>query len=151
MTWICLSSNNYESLYRKSTYNMATKAPVKPAAKAPAKKAAPKAKQADISTPAPAPVHRTIVGKEDLVKQIAARAGIPLKEATRAVEAFLEEVRAQIAADHDVRLIGFGAWEIRQYAARTVTSVRGGQKVAIPARRQVGFSVGKTLAQAARQ
>src|ERR1700676_697030 len=90
-----------------------------------------------------------IVGKGELAHQMAARSGLSLKDAEKALDAFTEVVRENLAHGKEVRLIGFGSWSLRKIAARTVKSIRTGKDVSLPAHRRVGFSVGTTLAQAA--
>jgi len=90
-----------------------------------------------------------IVGKDELIHQIAARAGLNLKETSKVIDAFTEVVREDVAQGHEVRLMGFGTWNLRQVAARRVKSIRGGNQITLPARKRVGFSVGAVLSQAA--
>jgi DNA-binding protein HU-beta len=93
--------------------------------------------------------HESVVGKDELVHQIAAKAGLNLKETTKVLDAFTEVVREDVSQGHEVRLMGFGTWSLRQVAARKVKSIRGGKQITIPARKRVGFSVGAVLSQAA--
>src|SRR5712692_533164 len=93
--------------------------------------------------------HSTIVGKDELVHQIAAKAGLNLKETSKVIDAFTEVVCEDVAQGHEVRLMGFGTWNLRKVAARQVKSIRGGHQITIPARKRVGFSVGAVLSQAA--
>jgi DNA-binding protein HU-beta len=58
-------------------------------------------------------------------------------------------VREEVAKGKEVRLMGFGTWNLRNVAARKVKSIRGGNQITIPARKRVGFSVGAVLSQAA--
>ncbi len=97
-----------------------------------------------------APVKRqVVVGKDELIHQIAARSGLNLKETSKVIDAFTEVVREGIAQGHEVRLMGFGTWNLRAVAPRRVKSIRGGDQITIPARKRVGFSVGAVLSQAA--
>jgi DNA-binding protein HU-beta len=93
--------------------------------------------------------NHAVVGKDELIHQIAARAGMNLKETSKIIDAFTEVVREDIAQGHEVRLMGFGTWNLREVAARKVKSIRGGKQITIPARKRVGFSVGAVLSQAA--
>ncbi len=93
--------------------------------------------------------HETVVGKDELIYQIAAKAGLNLKETTKVLDAFTEVVREDVSQGHEVRLMGFGTWSLRHVAARKVKSIRGGKQITIPARKRVGFSVGAVLSQAA--
>ena len=93
--------------------------------------------------------NNTVIGKDELIHQVAARAGLNLKETSKVIDAFTEIVREDIAQGHEVRLMGFGTWNLRQVAARKVKSIRSGKQITIPARTRVGFSVGAVLSQAA--
>ena len=90
-----------------------------------------------------------VVGKDELIHQIAARAGLNLKETSKVIDAFTDVVREDVSQGHEVRLMGFGTWNLRDVAPRRVKSIRGGDQITIPARRRVGFSVGAVLSQAA--
>src|SRR5258706_212420 len=91
----------------------------------------------------------TVVGKDELIHRIAAKAGLNLKETNNCIDAFTEVVKEEVSKGHEVRLMGFGTWNLRNVAARKVKSIRGGHQITIPARKRVGFSVGAVLAQAA--
>ena len=90
-----------------------------------------------------------VVGKDELIHQIAARAGMNLKETSKVIDAFTEVVREDVSKGQEVRLMGFGTWNLRDVAPRKVKSIRGGNQITIPARKRVGFSVGAVLSQAA--
>lgn len=91
----------------------------------------------------------SVIGKDELIHQIAARSGLNLKDTSKVIDAFTEVVREGVAHGHEVRLMGFGTWNLRNVAARRVKSIRGGTQIVIPARKRVGFSVGAVLSQAA--
>ncbi len=93
--------------------------------------------------------HSNVVGKDELIHQVTAKAGMNLKETSKSIDAFTEVVEEDLAQGHEVRLMGFGTWNLRNVAARNVKSIRGGKQITIPARKRVGFSVGAVLAQAA--
>ncbi|GCE12925.1 HU family DNA-binding protein [Tengunoibacter tsumagoiensis] len=92
-----------------------------------------------------------VVGKDELIHQVAAKAGMNLKETNKVIDAFTEVVREGVAKGYEVRLMGFGTWNLRDVAPRRVKSIRGGDQITIPARKRVGFSVGAVLSQAAMQ
>lgn len=92
-----------------------------------------------------------VVGKDELIHQVAAQAGLNLKETSKVIDALTEVIRENVAQGFEVRLMGFGTWNLREVAARKVKSIRGGQQITIPARTRVGFSVGAVLATAAQQ
>ena len=90
-----------------------------------------------------------MVGKDDLVHQIAAKAGTNLKDTNEIIDAFTQVVCEEVGKGKEVRLMGFGTWNLRDVAARKVKSIRGGNQITIPARKRAGFSVGAVLSQAA--
>ena len=90
-----------------------------------------------------------IVGKGELAHQVAARSGLTLKDAEKALDAFTEVVHDNLSHGREVRLIGFGSWSLREVSARKVKSIRTGRELHLPAHKRVGFSVGTELAQAA--
>ena len=89
------------------------------------------------------------VGKGELAHQIAARSGLSLKDAEKALDAFTEVVHENLSHGREVRLIGFGSWSLREVSARKVKSIRTGRELSLPAHKRVGFSVGTTLSKAA--
>jgi DNA-binding protein HU-beta len=91
----------------------------------------------------------TVVGKDELIHQVAAKAGMNLKDTNKVINAFTEVIREGVASGHEVRLMGFGTWNLRDVAPRRVKSIRGGDQIIIPARKRVGFSVGAVLSHAA--
>ncbi len=94
--------------------------------------------------------HRTsVIGKEEIIHQVAGQAEVSLQDATKAIDALTWVVRTEVAKGHTVRLMGFGTWELRKVGARRVKSIRGGKEITIPARHRVGFSVGAVLSTAA--
>jgi DNA-binding protein HU-beta len=101
-----------------------------------------------MKTNVPAKDH-VVIGKDELIHQVAARAGLNLKETSKVIDAFTEVVREDVARGHEVRLMGFGTWNLREVASRRVKSIRGGVPITIPARKRVGFSVGAVLSKAA--
>ena len=97
------------------------------------------------------PARPEIVGKEELVHQVAARSNTNLTVVREVIEAFTEVVQENITNGRQVRIMGFGTWELRQRSPRSVKSIRGGQTITIPAHHHVGFSAGAILAAAAQQ
>lgn len=83
--------------------------------------------------------------KEQLVKAVAAKAGVTQREAARAVDAFCGAVREALAAGNEVRLVGFGTFLVRERAARKGRNIRTGEEITIPPRRVVAFRAGSNL------
>ena len=87
--------------------------------------------------------------KTDLVKAVAAKTGLKLKDAARAVDALLEAVQEAVAQGEDVRVPGFGTFAVKERAARKGRDLRTGEEITIPATKVVAFRAGKLLKVAA--
>ncbi len=62
----------------------------------------------------------TVVGKDELIHQVAAKAGLNLKETSKVIDAFTEVVCEDVAQGHEVRLMGFGTWNLRLFLLENV-------------------------------
>ncbi|MGB9848909.1 MAG: HU family DNA-binding protein [Moorellaceae bacterium] len=89
--------------------------------------------------------------KTDLVRAVAAKAGLKVKDADRAVGAFLEVIQEAVARGEEVRVPGFGAFVVKERAARKGRDLRTGKEITIPAAKVVAFRAGKFLKTAAAQ
>jgi len=78
------------------------------------------------------------VTKEALVAAAAAKAGLPKKQVAAALGALLDSIAESLAAGEQVKLPGFGTFEIRQRAARKARDFRGGV-IEIPPGRRIVF------------
>lgn len=85
------------------------------------------------------------IGKQELIRRVAAKAGKSAKETTDIVNVTLEIVRESLEAGDDVRLVGFGAFSVRSTAARTGVNPQTREKIQVPARQRVKFTPGKEL------
>ena len=83
--------------------------------------------------------------KSQLTEAVAAKAKITKKDAAAAVEAVLDVITEALAAGEDVKITGFGGFEVKARAARTGRNPKTGETVAIPASKYVAFSAGSTL------
>ena len=81
--------------------------------------------------------------KLQLTEAVAAKAQISKKDA--AVDAVLDVIAEALAAGDDVKITGFGGFEVKARAARTGRNPKTGETVEIPASKYVAFSAGSTL------
>ena len=86
--------------------------------------------------------------KSDVVNAVASAAGITQSNANKVVDAVFAAITAALKAGDEVRLVGFGTFSVKDRAAGEGRNPRTGEKIAIPASRQVKFSVGKGLKEA---
>ena len=71
--------------------------------------------------------------------------GMTKKEAAEAVNAILDVIADALAAGDDVKITGFGSFEVKARAARTGRNPKTGEAVEIPASKYVAFSAGTAL------
>ena len=82
------------------------------------------------------------MNKSELISEVASKTALPKKDAEKAVNAFIDTVKAAIAKKDKVQLIGFGTFEARVREARTGKNPRTGEILEVPASRAVKFKVG---------
>ncbi len=85
------------------------------------------------------------MNKTELVAAIADEAGLSKKDAEKAVNAFVDVVKAQLKKDDKVQLVGFGTFEVTKRAARTGRNPQTGAAMKIKASKAPKFSAGKGL------
>jgi DNA-binding protein HU-beta len=88
------------------------------------------------------------IGRQELSKRIAKEAKLTQKQAAQVLEVTLDTIRQALQEGHEVRLVGFGSFKVRQSAARRGVNPRNGQNIEVPAKDRVRFSPGKELADA---
>lgn len=86
-----------------------------------------------------------MVTKKDLVDVVAAKAELSKKDASEAVNAFLEAIQTSLKEEGKVTLTGFGTFEVRERAARTGRNPRTGETLKIKASKVPAFKAGKEL------
>lgn len=89
-----------------------------------------------------------ILNKDALITAIAAETGLTKADAGRALDATLNTVKKGLVEGKDVRLHGIGSLRTKLAAARTGCNPKTGEKIQIPARREVKFSVSEDLKKA---
>lgn len=85
------------------------------------------------------------MNKTELVKKIAADAGLTQKQAAAALDTVIAAVIDTVAEGGKVTLPGFGTFEIRERAARTGRNPRTGEAVEIAAAKAPAFKAGKAF------
>ena len=85
------------------------------------------------------------MNKEDLVRQVAAKAAITKKDAEKAVSAITEVIMDSLADGESIKLVGFGSFECRERKSRTGRNPQTGEEMIIPATTVPYFSPGKFL------
>lgn len=83
--------------------------------------------------------------KQELISVVASKAGLTKKDASAAVEAFLDAVAASLKKGEAVLLTGFGKFEVRQRASRPGINPHTKSKITLPATKVPAFKAGKAL------
>jgi DNA-binding protein HU-beta len=90
------------------------------------------------------------VTKAEFTDRVASKSGLSKRDATKAVDAFLDSITEALRSGEQVSFTGFGKFSPQQRKERQGVNPRTGQKVTIPAARVPKFSAGSALKQALR-
>lgn len=84
--------------------------------------------------------------KRDLVNEVAEEMGAYLKkDVGQAVDIMLEAIVEALAEDRRVEIRGFGSFSVRQRKARTTKNPRTGKVMKIASRKNLHFTMSKSL------
>jgi DNA-binding protein HU-beta len=85
------------------------------------------------------------MNKSDLIASVVDRSGLTRQDATKAVEAAIETIVDTLKAGEDVRLVGFGTFQVVKRAAGVGRNLRTGQQITIPESKAPKFRAGQVL------
>lgn len=85
------------------------------------------------------------MNKVELVDAIAKETELSKKDSEAALKAFVTIVSKQLAAGHEVQLIGFGTFGVGKRAARNGRNPKTGETIKIKASKSPKFKAGKAL------
>ena len=83
--------------------------------------------------------------KADIAEKLYQELGLNKREAKELVEMFFEEIRASLEGGHQVKLSGFGNFDLRDKNQRPGRNPKTGEEIPISARRVVTFRPGQKL------
>jgi integration host factor subunit alpha len=83
--------------------------------------------------------------KADMAEKLFEELGLNKREAKELVELFFEEVRAALEHGRQVKLSGFGNFDLREKNERPGRNPKTGEEIPISARRVVTFRSGQKL------
>jgi len=83
--------------------------------------------------------------KADMAEKLFDELGLNKREAKELVEQFFEEIRAALEAGQQVKLSGFGNFDLRDKNQRPGRNPKTGEEIPISARRVVTFRPGQKL------
>lgn len=85
------------------------------------------------------------MNKTELVAAVAEKSGLTRKDSEKAVNAAFDAITESLVKGEKVALVGFGAFEVKERAARVGRNPQTKEEITIPASRVASFKVGKAL------
>lgn len=83
--------------------------------------------------------------KADIAEMLYDELGLNKRESKEIVECFFEEIRASLENNEQVKLSGFGNFDLRDKNTRPGRNPKTGEEIPIEARRVVTFKPGQKL------
>ena len=83
------------------------------------------------------------MNKNELVRAIAEKSGLTLKDAGAAFDGFVASVSDALKAGDKIQISGFGSFEVKAKAAREGINPKTGEKIKIAASKTPVFKFGK--------
>lgn len=88
------------------------------------------------------------MNKQDVISEVANRAGLNRSDAARAVETMLEVITDALRRGDEVRLVGFGNFSVTRRKASVGRNPRTGEPIQLESSAQPKFRCGKVLKEA---
>lgn len=85
------------------------------------------------------------ITKADIAEMLCSSVGLNKREAKEVVEIFFEEIREALETGHQVKLSGFGNFDLRDKRQRPGRNPKTGEAIPISPRRVVTFHAGQKL------
>jgi len=85
------------------------------------------------------------VTKADFAEKLFEEIGLNKREAKEMVELFFEEIKTSLEQGEQVKISGFGKFELRDKNSRPGRNPKTGEEIPISARRVVTFRTGQKL------
>ena len=89
--------------------------------------------------------------KEEMIAMMAEKSGISKRQASDALEAFMNGIEGQLKKGDKVSFSGFGTFAVSERKARKGRNPQTGQTISIPATKVPVFRAGKNLKEAIRK
>jgi len=85
------------------------------------------------------------MNKAELINAVAEKTGLSKKDSEKAINATFDTITLSMEAGEKVQLVGFGAFDIKERAARIGRNPKTKEEIEIPASRVPVFKAGKAL------
>lgn len=83
--------------------------------------------------------------KKDLIREVAAEMGLPIKDVGEIVNTFLDKISKGLNESGKVIMTGFGSFKVVKTKERAGRNPKTGAEITIPAGVKVRFNPGKEL------
>jgi len=93
-------------------------------------------------------VKGNIVKVKDLVEKMVEKFNMTKKEATEVLTWLSQEITNNLRHGAQVKIVGLGAFKVRERKARTAINPKTGEKIELPAKRVPRFTPAKDLKEA---
>ena len=85
------------------------------------------------------------VNKKELISTVAQRTNVSKLDVKEVIETVLDEITRQMVEGKEVRLVGFGTFQVRKRVSREGRNPQTGDKITIPSTLTPSFLAGKAL------
>jgi len=85
--------------------------------------------------------------KTEIVKEIASKTGLSIKDAKRGLDTTLHIIRDTLRKGGKLTLTGFGTFSTTKRKEKTMRSIQTGKLIKIKAKNVIKFKTGKTLSE----
>ncbi len=85
------------------------------------------------------------MNKTELIDAVASATDLSKADATRAVDAVVDNITETLRKGDSVTLVGFGTFEVRERAARSGRNPQTGETIQIKASKAPAFKAGKAF------
>ncbi len=85
------------------------------------------------------------MNKAELIESVASSTNLSKADATRAVDAVIDNITSALKKGQQVSVVGFGTFSVKHRAARSGRNPRTGESIDIAASNVPGFKAGKAL------
>ena len=83
--------------------------------------------------------------KKELINQISKEANLTKKDAAIALDAVFDIIKDSVTEGDQIRIHGFGTFDVRQVAARKGFNPQTGETMTIPSHKRIVFKPSKTF------
>lgn len=85
------------------------------------------------------------MNKTELIAAMAKKSGMTKNDAAKALDAYVDTVKEELAANGNITMVGFGTFNVVERAERRAHNPRNGEVITVAAKRVVKFHPAKSI------